>query len=185
MTFQPPQFIGEEVLRIPTLRTARLVLRAPRAADLPAWTAFLASDRTRFVGGPRTRDTAFDQLGAVIGHWRLLGYGRWIVADSEQDTALGLVGLMAPPDWPEPEIAWTMFGEAEGRGFAFEAATATRDYAYRTLGWDSVVSCIVPGNTRSVALAERMGAVWERDVSHPEIGPLQVYRHRPAGEVLQ
>lgn len=164
-------------LNIPTLETASLVLRAPQPSDLPAYTAFCASPRSAPVGGPYTEWKAFDRLCAIIGHWQLHGYGRWLVANKTTDEPLGIVGIMNPPDWPEPEIAWSLFDAAEGRGVAYEAALRTRAYAYDTLGWTRVISCTSPDNTRSIALAKRMGAVHESDFDHPEIGPLHVWRH--------
>ncbi|MGI9393987.1 MAG: GNAT family N-acetyltransferase, partial [Boseongicola sp.] len=92
-----------------------------------------------------------------------------------------------PEDWPEPEIGWTVWAaEAEGEGFAFEAAKAARDFAFRELGWTTAVSYIDDGNDRSVALAERLGA-WRDDAAETpdnDEPPVLVYRH-PVPEVLK
>jgi len=61
---------------------------------------------------------------------------------------LGVVGLMYPEDWPEPEIAWTVFDSGEGRGIAYEAALASRSYGYDTLGLSTLVSLIKSDNVR-------------------------------------
>ncbi len=167
---------------IPTIETKNLRLRCAEMRDLDAYAAFRASDRAVFVGGPNTRTQAFDKLGEIIGHWHLRGYGRWIVADKDTDKALGVVGLFFPDDWPEPEIAWSVFEGAEGRGIAFEASMASRTYAYETLGWTTVISCTELGNTRSKALAERMGATFEKHFVTVDGLALDVYRH-PAPEV--
>lgn len=170
--------VGQDIVSIPVYVTERLRLRAPRMDDFEAYHAFCASDRAVGVGGPfPDRGAAFERLAECLGHWRLRGYGRWLVADRDSDAPLGVVGLMYPEDWPEPEIAWTVFTGAEGRGIAHEAAVFTRRYAYEVLGWDTVISCTVPTNARSQALAKRMGARFERDYSHPTIGTLNVWRH--------
>ena len=165
-------------IHIPTLRTERLFLRAPRASDLDAYAEFRGSDRSTGVGGPYSREAAYDNLCAIVGHWQIEGYGRWMVTDLD-DTPLGVVGLMNSPEWPEPEIAWSVFAQAEGKGVAYEAALASRAYAYDTLSWPTVISCIMPGNDRSEALARRMGATFEHDHAHPELGTLRVFRHLP------
>lgn len=167
----------DTIIRIPTLRTENLVLRAPSTNDFETYVAFRASARAKGIGGPYNRVTAFSHFAELIGHWVIRGYGRWIVADPETDAALGVVGLMFPEDWPEAEIAWTVFDGSEGRGIAHEAALAARDYAYNTLGWSTVVSCVIPDNIRSIALAKRMGAAYEGDFIHPEIGPMNIWRH--------
>ncbi|MFY0647763.1 GNAT family N-acetyltransferase [Sulfitobacter geojensis] len=164
-------------LHIPTVETERLRLRAPVWSDFDAFAAFRMSDRTKHLGGPCTRTQAFDKLGEIIGHWHLRGYGRWMVADKVTDEPLGVVGCFYPDDWPEPEIAWSVFEQAEGRGIATEAARASLDFAYETLGWTTAVSCTTPDNSRSKALALRLGATQEDDFTTVDGMVLEVYRH--------
>ncbi|MEM9778899.1 MAG: GNAT family N-acetyltransferase, partial [Pseudomonadota bacterium] len=114
---------------------------------------------------------------ALIGQWALRGYGRWMVADRSTDAPLGVVGLFHPEDWPEVEVAWSVFAQGEGRGIAHEAATAARSYAYQTLGMQPLISMVDPENTRSVALAKRMGATFEREFHHPSYGTMYIWRH--------
>ncbi|MEM9010500.1 MAG: GNAT family N-acetyltransferase [Pseudomonadota bacterium] len=169
--------VGESVTRIPTLESDRLRLRAPLPDDFEPYAAFCASDQSRLVGGPYNRDQAWNRFIAVAGQWALRGFGRWIVAERESDAPLGVVGLFYPNDWPEPEIAWTVFAEAEGRGIAHEAALMSRRYAYEVAGWATAVSCIAPDNPRSQALARRLDAVEDGLFEHPEYGPLAIWRH--------
>ena len=164
-------------LAIPTLTTDRLILRAPRMEDAAPFAAYLTGPRSVAVGGPFRAGEAFDRLCALVGHWQLRGFGRWIVADRDSDAALGVVGLFHPQDWPEPELAWTVFDAAEGRGIACEAALAARDHARSALGWTRVVSCIAPDNARSVALARRLGCLPEGHFTHPVHGRLDIWRH--------
>ena len=170
--------------RIPCLETARLRLRLPKASDLDAHIAFRASERSKGVGGPYDAPSSFHHLEGIIGQWQLRGYGRWMVADKDTDTPLGVVGIYHPMDWPEAEIGWSLYEAGEGRGIATEAALATRDYAYRTLGWDRIVSLIMPDNDRSIRLAERLGCTNEKPFVHPVFGTLDIWVH-PAPEALQ
>jgi len=165
------------ILDIPTLETERLILRAPVWADFDDYAAFRASPRAASVGGPFPRAAAFDHLCGIAGHWQLRGYGRWIVADKSTDAPLGLVGLYYPEGWPEPEIGWSVFDAAEGKGIAFEAALATRSYAYETLGWSTVISLIGTANRRSIALAKRMDARLDGTFRHDIYGDMLIYRH--------
>lgn len=175
--------VGDHTLiRIPTLRTDRFVMRAPKPSDFETYAEFRASDRAVGVGGPYSREHAHESLCGLVGHWQVEGYGRWMVAEPD-DTPLGVVGLMNTPTWPEPEIAWSLFGVAEGKGVAFEAAMAARAFAYDVLGWSTVISCITPDNTRSHALAERMGATRDGSFVHEDLGELLIYRHQPASEL--
>lgn len=164
-------------ITIPVVETARLRLRAPRMDDFPAFAAFDASPRAKGVGGPWSEARSFQRFTGLAGHWLLRGFGRWIIADRETDAALGTVGPYFPAGWIEPEIAWTVFEHAEGRGIAFEAAQAARDWAYGTLGWTTAVSCTDPDNHRSIALARRLGCVQEGTYRHPDGFELLVWRH--------
>lgn len=174
---------GHAVLEIPALETERLRLRAPVPADLPAWTAWCGSARAEGLGGPFDPVAAARQLHEVAGHWAMHGYGRWIAADRGSDAALGLVGLLTLPGWPEPELAWTVFEGAEGRGIAHEAACAARDYAYEVLGWSGLCSLIHADNGRSQALARRMGAAPERECEILGGIPVTLWRHRTKKEL--
>lgn len=166
------------IFTTPSLRTQNLILRGPQAADWPYWRDFAASKRAQFIGGPFDLRAAWRAFGHVIGMWVLRGYGSFIITHQGDDTPLGLTGPWHPADWPEPEIGWTIWTpEAEGKGIAFEAASAARDYAFQTLGWTTAVSYIDHGNDRSAALAERLGAVLDPDAAQPGRADGLVYRH--------
>ena len=163
----------------PILTTQRLVLRAPCAIDWPAFRDFTRDDRSRFVRpGALTDAQAWRAFGHVIGHWVMRGFGMFAVTERGQDTAIGMAGPWFPEGWPEPEIAWTLWdAEAEGKGYATEAALATRAYAYDTLGWTTAISLILDGNDRSAALAARLGCVREGGFTHAQFGATSIWRH--------
>ncbi|MEL6768531.1 MAG: GNAT family N-acetyltransferase [Pseudomonadota bacterium] len=169
---------------IPTIETERLVLRAPAEADYAAWLAFNETDRTAFVGGRASPNTVWRGLATYLGHWALRGYGMWAVDLKETGEFCGNVGPWCPQGWPEPEIGWTLTGNAEGKGIAREAALASRAYAYGTLGWTTAISLIDPQNVRSIALAQRLGAWWDGDFVHDEYGTMGVWRH-PGPDALE
>ncbi len=146
-------------IEIPTLTTARLVLRGLRAGD---WDAFAAMNADagfrRFLGDgrPLTREESWAQMERLLGQWALRGYGFFAV---EADGALaGRVGVLHPAGWPEPELAWGIAPAYWGLGLAAEAAAAARDWAFAARGFTHLASFIAPANTRSVRVAEKLGA---------------------------
>ncbi|MEO1315853.1 MAG: GNAT family N-acetyltransferase [Pseudomonadota bacterium] len=169
---------------IPVLETERLILRPHREADLDDWVAFYASDRAAPVGGFKDRDQVWRGLVARLGHWMLRGYGMWAVEEKATGLLCGQVGPHCPVDWPEPEIGWLLLERAEGRGIALEAALASRRFAYETLGWETAISLITDGNTRSIALARRMGARPEGVFVHGRYGDMPIYRHPAPSELV-
>ena len=168
---------------IPTLKTRRLTLRAPSETDLDDEAEFFATERSKFVGGPLPRPQVWRAIAMMIGHWHLRGYGFWGVDDKETGEYFGRVGLWSPEGWPEPEIGWTVMGNAEGKGIAFEAAQVVRKYAYETLKWPTAISLVDPENTRSAKLAERMGCAYETSFEHETFGHMHVWRHPSAQEL--
>lgn len=161
-----------------TLQTDRLTLRGPVASDFEAIAAFYDDAiRSKGFGGPLPRDQAWRWFASMIGHWHLHGYGFWTVTFKNTNAPLGVVGLWNPEGWPEPELSWVMFDGSEGQGIAFEAATAARNYAYTVMGFETLTSNIIPGNDRSIALAERLGAVYETTYDNINMGIDMLYRH--------
>jgi len=162
---------------IPRLETQRLVLRAPRLADFEPYAAFFASERARWEDGPLSRSEAWREFATATGCWTLRGFGAFSVEEKATGRYLGEVGLYQPDHFPEPEIGWILVEEAEGRGIAYEAAVAVRDWAYQSLGLRTLVCYIAPGNLRSIRLAERLGARRDPEASDCD-ATSQVWRHR-------
>ncbi|PTE23517.1 N-acetyltransferase [Cereibacter changlensis JA139] len=139
----------------PTLHTARLTLRMPVLADFGPRAEFYASDRSVWEGGPIDRRAAWRIWASEVAQWSLMGFGPFAV---DHDGAyVGEVGVHQPEGYPEPELGWFVTPEAEGRGVAAEAAMAVKQWARTSFGWDRLVNYIEPGNTRSIALALRIG----------------------------
>jgi RimJ/RimL family protein N-acetyltransferase len=168
---------------IPTLETGRLILRAPALEDFEALCAFYSSERATFVGGQMDAEKVWRHLAVEIGHWQMLGYGRWTLVEKDSGKTAGIIGLWNPQGWPEPEIGWDLFEGFGGKGYATEAALAARAYAYDVLGWSTAISLVDPQNHASAAVAARMGATLEGTFTHDRFGEVQVWRHLGADAV--
>ena len=143
----------------PVLETPRLRLRPPRAEDFEEWAAFAADPAAmRFLGGPQPRATAWRSFLTMAGAWAIQGFAPFSVIDKSTGRWLGRVGPWRPDGWPGNEIGWALVTAAQGQGLAYEAATATIDWAVATLGWQDFIHCIDDGNAASVALARRLGS---------------------------
>ncbi len=162
-------------LPIPVLETDHLILREPREADFPAMLAFNDSPRASFVGGGGDRQKVWRNLMANIGHWALRGYGFYSV-DTKAGDFIGRIGVIYHDGWDEPELGWHLFDGYEGKGYAHEAALAARADYHARISPKPPISYIDVTNTRSQALAIRLGAVIERTLND-EKGHDHVYRH--------
>lgn len=143
-----------------TLTTDRLVLRRPEASDFEPFAAFSASDRTAYIGGPKSRRLAFDKLANFAGHWLLRGYGRYIITDRATGRPMGHVGAFRHDDTLPPELAWTLWdGADEGKGYAREAAAECLRHYREDLGWHDLVAYVHDDNAGSIAIAKALGGV--------------------------
>jgi len=173
------------VAHAPRFETERLILRGPELRDAEPLIDFLMDEvRSEGFGGYTKRDDAWRWYALNIGHWHIHGYGYLSIEDKETGNPAGITGIWNPEGWPEPELGWVVFEGYEGKGIAYEAALAARAWAYSDLGFATMTSNIVPSNTRSIALAKRLGATFEREYDNVQMGLDHLYRH-PAPEALK
>jgi len=134
-------------------------MRALRGEDLDAWAAIMDDpDVARYIApAPMTRDDAWRNIAAALGHWQLRGYGMWAVERKSDGAMIGRVGMLNPEGWPGLEIGWALGKLYWGKGYATEAAAAAMRYAFLTQPVDRLISNIDPENTPSQAVAQRLG----------------------------
>jgi ribosomal-protein-alanine N-acetyltransferase len=163
-----------------TLRTERLVLREWRECDAAAFFAMSADPGlTEFLLPP---DAAW--VSRARDHWRLRGFGQWVVELPGVAPLIGVVGLAeanpAVPGGPAIEIAWRLARPYWGCGYATEAARAARDDGFGRLGLEQIIAITSAGNTRSRRVMERLGMrrdpAEDFDFAHPRL---------PAGHPLR
>lgn len=143
----------------PVLFTDRLMLRVPNGDDLEGFAAFGADEETtRFLGGVKGRSAAWRTLSSMAGSWLVNGYSMFSVVERASGRWVGRLGPWQPEGWPGTEVGWGVLREFAGLGYAHEATVAAMDYAIDVLGWTEVIHTIDPENTRSIALAQRLGS---------------------------
>jgi len=151
---------------IPEIETTRLKLRGHRAADLDDCYAMWADPGVvRFIGGRVfTREETWARLLRYVGHWKILGYGYWVIEDKASGAFLGELGfadmkrVIDPPLDGMPEIGWALAPAAHGKGYATEAVKAAVEWGDRTFGAGVKTCCIIgPQNVASIRVAEKCG----------------------------
>jgi RimJ/RimL family protein N-acetyltransferase len=165
-------------LQAPLIRTERLTLRPYRLDDFRHLLALYETDRAAFIGGHLSQRQVWDGFMNCIGQWPVLGLGGWAVEENITAALVGEVAVHRPADYPEIELGWLVFEGFEGRGFAREAAQAARNWAFAERRVPSLVSYIDRDNTRSIRLAERLGAELDPGAATPNGDPCLVYRHQ-------
>jgi len=159
------------------IETERLILRKPDAACVECLIEFYLSERSAMAGGNVTLPEAVTRAYSVLGHWEHRGYGLFSIYKKESETNVGIAGPYFPPGRPETEVGWVLFDGFEGNGFATEAARAAIGYSRESLQWSNIVHYIDQRNTRSIAVAERLGAILDTNAPQPKPdNPCLVYR---------
>ena len=159
----------------PVITCAQTRLRPHVMTDMEAFEAFYQSDRAQFVTKPDNRTHLWYGFAAEVGSWTLTGMGSWAI-DVDGQLA-GQVSVTHPPHFPETELGWILFDDFEGRSIAFEAATLVVTYTRETIRPASLVSYIDARNSRSIALAERLGATLDPTADTWDDADV-VYRHK-------
>jgi RimJ/RimL family protein N-acetyltransferase len=150
-------------VRSPVIVTQRLLLRPHRMADTATWYE-LQSDPTvvEHLSWPlRTRAESFVHLLNRTRHTRLEQLDDFLalaVLLDEQligDASLHLRSL--EPGARRLEVGWVIGPRWQGKGYAAEAGRAMIALAFDDLKASVVEAHMTPGNTASLALAERLG----------------------------
>lgn len=161
---------------IPTLTTERLILRPPVMADFVAYEALMASPRSSGMGGPFDTRAAWGLFCHDIALWHLFGHGALMIDLRDTGECVGQVGINHGPLFPEKELGWLVYDGHEGQGYASEAARALKHWAFSVRGLETLISYIDQNNSRSIAVAERLGGVRDPDAVRQDPEDL-VYRY--------
>jgi RimJ/RimL family protein N-acetyltransferase len=140
--------------------TPRLTLREMAEGDLDFVADMLAHPEVmRYYPKCYSREEAESWLGRMLGRYARDGHALWLVQDRMTGQPLGQVGLLMQTvsGVAEAEIGYLIHRPFWRRGFAREAAAATRDYAFITLGKPHVISLIRPENLPSQGVARKLG----------------------------
>ncbi|MCV2874287.1 GNAT family N-acetyltransferase [Defluviimonas sp. WL0050] len=158
----------------PTLHTDRLTLRAPKLADFEHWAEFFASPRSIHERGMMDRNEAWKNWAADVALWQFKGYGAFGLDDRKTGAYVGEVGIYEFMGYPEPELGWFTVPEAEGKGYAAEAARAVMVWARKSFGWDRLINIIDPANARSIALGLKLGGVIDPTIPGTDPGDVVI-----------
>jgi RimJ/RimL family protein N-acetyltransferase len=155
----------------PLIRTERLTLRAHRADDFEASFAMWSDPRvTRFIGGvPSTYQQSWSRVLTFAGLWSILGYGYWVIEETQTKRFVGEVGFadfkrdIVPSMRDVPEVGYALAPDAHGKGYATEALQAALAWGDEHLTSHRTVCMIAPENAPSIRVAEKCGyGIFER-----------------------
>jgi RimJ/RimL family protein N-acetyltransferase len=141
------------------LETKRLVLRPMLATDID-WLHLIFTDAkvmAAFNHDPLTREQMQRWLQRNLDHQNEYGYGLFSVILKETGMLIGDCGLEQMEDMQAAELGYDFRSDFWNQGYATEAATAVRDYAFDVLKLPCLISLIRVGNLASKHVAEKVG----------------------------
>lgn len=151
---------------IPVLESQRLLFRGHTSDDFAASAAMWADmDVVRYISArPATSEESWSRLLRYAGHWKMLGFGYWVVQCKQTGSFLGEVGFadfkrnIKPSLNGRPEAGWALTPSAHGCGLATEALCRITEWSDQFL--DGPTVCIFnPDHHASKRVAEKAGYV--------------------------
>lgn len=147
------------------VQTARLELREMTDADLPALRKVLHDPvaMTAYEGAFTDAESA-DWLRRQQERYRDDGFGLWAVVLRESGEMIGQCGITRQriDDDEVIEVGYLFQRAHWHRGYAVEAASACRDWAFETLPIDELYAKVRSTNVASMNVAIRLGMTVRR-----------------------
>ena len=173
----------------PIITTQRLSLREWSPSDRPALDRIGTEPeivRWLHAGEPFSAAELDRFIERRVADQAAFGWSRWAVelrhpAPTDPTGIVGFCGFGSQIA-PEPELGWTLLPALWGRGLATEAATAALAYGFEVARMPAVISAILAANTRSRAVAERIGMRLEGTLVLEGLEHLRYLAQNPQGD---
>src|SRR5262245_49673325 len=138
------------------LSDGEIVLRVRRAEDVPLISAAARDFEAlrRLEDEPMTPERERSSLARTEEQWRTGTAAPFVIADVEDDRALGLVNLQFGED---ATLAVSVFPQERGRGIASRAMRLAATWGLRELGLRRVLAEAAADNTASIRAIEKAG----------------------------
>ena len=137
----------------------------------PQWLRFIGDKQVADLDGARR----YIQDGPRT-MYRQFGFGLNRVALKDQDTPIGICGLLQRESLPLPDLGFAFLPEYRHQGYAQEAADAILQHAYLILQQTQVVAIVNPDNRPSINLLDKLGFCIDKQIQlEPNQGFVDLY----------
>ena len=154
------------------LETERLLLRQLSIEDADFILELLNEPSfIRNIGdrGVRTIESAKSYiLNGPVASYSKNGFGLYLVKLKETNESIGMCGLIKRDTLEDVDIGYAFLPRFWSKGYAVEAARATKEYARNMIGLDRIVAVTDPENEGSIRVLEKIGLKFERMVRFSE-----------------
>lgn len=106
----------------------------------------------------------------VMPSYKDFGFGFYKVCLKTDGTPIGTCGIVKRPTLENVDIGYGFLTRHTGKGYAYEAAKATLDYAMNDLNIKKIVAITSPNNDKSKRLLEKLGLKLVDEIKESEYG---------------
>jgi RimJ/RimL family protein N-acetyltransferase len=147
------------------LETDRLILRelTPNDAEF----IFELLNEPSFIRniGDRNIRTLDDARAYIVNgpvaSYAKNGFGLYLIVLRETGESIGMCGLIRREGLEHVDIGYALLPRFWSRGYAVEAARATKAYAKEVIGLKRIVAIVDPANEGSIRVLEKIGLRYE------------------------
>jgi len=153
------------------LETERLLLREFTEGDAdficrllnsPGWLKNIGSR------GIENEDNAREYINSKLRKaYTELGFGFYLIELKQSGESVGMCGLVKREGLDDVDVGFALLPEYEGYGYAYEAASATVEYAANTLLITTLSAITIPTNKSSIKLLEKIGLKFSKMIKIP------------------
>ncbi len=148
------------------LETERLNLRQLTNDDAPFILGLLNEPSFIQNIGDRKVRTVEDArsyiLNGPVKSYEKHGFGLYLVTLIETNESIGMCGLIKREGLEDVDIGYALLPKFWSKGYAVEAARATKEYAKDVIGLKRLVAIVDPANEGSIRVLEKIGLRYEK-----------------------
>ena len=150
------------------IETERLILRKFTIEDAPFMLELLNTPTwLRFIGDRNVHSVKEAEQYLISGNiknYSTYGFGFYLVEVKETGEAIGMCGLVKRDSLDDIDIGFAFLPQFIGKGYGFEAASATLRYAQTVLQLNKIIAIVNPENADSIKLIKKIGLQFEKMV---------------------
>jgi [ribosomal protein S5]-alanine N-acetyltransferase len=148
------------------LETERLILRkftlddAPFMLELlntPSWLQFIGDRNVHTI-----EDAENYLKNGTLKSYQEHGFGFYAVIEKEGGQTIGMCGLIKRDSLPNIDIGFAFLPNLISKGFGYESASATLDYALNVLKIKRIIAIVNPDNEKSIGLIKKIRMQFEQ-----------------------
>ena len=150
------------------IETERLILRKFTIEDAPFMLELLNTPTwLRFIGDRNVHSVKEAEqylINGNIKNYSTYGFGFYLVEVKETGESIGMCGLVKRDSLDDIDIGFAFLPQFIGKGYGFEAASATLRYAQTVLQLNKIIAIVNPENADSIKLIKKIGLQFEKMV---------------------